>query len=287
MSSRFVSGGIIPGDGTSPAPPPPAGTAATASAITPGAAAPSSTVKSTSSTLSTATPTTTTTSAPQPNPTTASAWSEVESRLQSERLAREAARKSLVEGTNSQNSLYDVLQANKAAKQAAFEEASRLRNQFRALDDDEIDFLDEVEEEKRKEEERIRRETEERLRRFKEAQRGLNEGEEGEVGAGIGENEVGLEWSKGAAGRKRKREKDEKIKGLKRRVSSGVKVEAKEEGISGEGRGEKGVRKVEANASEALTETNALTKATPAPAPSPTVAKPKLGLMDYGSDDDD
>ena len=31
-----------------------------------------------------------------------------------------------------------------AAKQAAIEEQMKLKNQFRALDDDEIDFLDEV-----------------------------------------------------------------------------------------------------------------------------------------------
>ncbi|CAP65397.1 uncharacterized protein PODANS_6_9010 [Podospora anserina S mat+] len=46
-------------------------------------------------------------------------------------------------------SLYEVLQANKAAKQAEFEEKSKLKNQFRALDEDEIDFLDEVERRRR------------------------------------------------------------------------------------------------------------------------------------------
>ncbi|EGO59663.1 hypothetical protein NEUTE1DRAFT_33905, partial [Neurospora tetrasperma FGSC 2508] len=51
--------------------------------------------------------------------------------------------------TTEQKSLYEVLQANKAAKQAAFEEANKIKNQFRALDDDEIEFLEGVAERKR------------------------------------------------------------------------------------------------------------------------------------------
>ncbi|KAH8886899.1 hypothetical protein GQ53DRAFT_693728, partial [Thozetella sp. PMI_491] len=43
-----------------------------------------------------------------------------------------------------EKSLFEVLQANKEAKQAAFEEANKFKHQFRALDDDEIDFLDGV-----------------------------------------------------------------------------------------------------------------------------------------------
>ncbi|KAL0781890.1 hypothetical protein CaCOL14_003225 [Colletotrichum acutatum] len=69
-------------------------------------------------------------------------WELVQKELDAERKRREEARVKSVEG--GEKSLYDVLQANKAAKQAAFEEANKIRNQFRALDDDEIDFLDEV-----------------------------------------------------------------------------------------------------------------------------------------------
>ncbi|KAK1722566.1 N-terminal domain of NEFA-interacting nuclear protein NIP30-domain-containing protein [Colletotrichum acutatum] len=68
-------------------------------------------------------------------------WELVQKELDAERKRREEARVKSVEG--GEKSLYDVLQANKAAKQAAFEEANKIRNQFRALDDDEIDFLDE------------------------------------------------------------------------------------------------------------------------------------------------
>lgn len=55
-------------------------------------------------------------------------------------------------------SLYEHLQAQKAAKQEAFEEATKLRNQFRPLDDSEVAFLESV---KLKEEAKARAEREE------------------------------------------------------------------------------------------------------------------------------
>lgn len=54
-----------------------------------------------------------------------------------------------------------------AAKQEAFEEANRLKNQFRALDDDEIEFLDELRGREREEEARFRKETAEGLDAFR------------------------------------------------------------------------------------------------------------------------
>ncbi|KXH35238.1 hypothetical protein CSIM01_11192 [Colletotrichum simmondsii] len=122
-------------------------------------------------------------------------WDLVQKELDAERKRREEARVKSVEG--GEKSLYDVLQANKAAKQAAFEEANKIRNQFRALDDDEIGFLDEVREAKRAEEERVRRETEEGLVAFRRAQgtgpkRAIGDGdEEGEKGDERGEEEEG------------------------------------------------------------------------------------------------
>lgn len=55
--------------------------------------------------------------------------------------------------------LYETLQANKAAKQAEFEEQAKLKNQFRALDDDELDFLDSVQQSTRAKEDAVRKET--------------------------------------------------------------------------------------------------------------------------------
>lgn len=61
-----------------------------------------------------------------------------------------------------------------AAKQEAFEEAARLKNQFRALDDDEVEFLDSVAQASRAKEDAVRQETTEQLEVFRK-QRALAE----------------------------------------------------------------------------------------------------------------
>ncbi|KAF9460782.1 N-terminal domain of NEFA-interacting nuclear protein NIP30-domain-containing protein [Collybia nuda] len=66
-------------------------------------------------------------------------------------------------------SLAEKLAANKIAKQEEWEEKTKLANQFRALEEDEIMFLDSVRE-KQEEEERQRKEKDgEEVRNFKEA----------------------------------------------------------------------------------------------------------------------
>lgn len=111
-----------------------------------------------------------------------------------------------------------------AAKQEAFEEANRLKNQFRALDEDEVEFLDSVLESTRAEEERVRKETAEGLALFRkqqdEADKKARDGSEGSPtteGLPAGEEES---WTVG--GRKRKRAKGkESLMGMKiRRASS-------------------------------------------------------------------
>ncbi|KAH9884735.1 N-terminal domain of NEFA-interacting nuclear protein NIP30-domain-containing protein [Xylariomycetidae sp. FL2044] len=282
MTSRFVSAGTISGDG---------GEAPAAAAALPPAAEP--------------------TSKPQPDPKwdtaaskRAAEWEAVQKDLEDERRRRDDARKADVEGRGEQ-SLYDILQANKAAKQAAFEEQNRIRNQFRALDDDEIDFLDGVRDGRRLEEERVRRETEEQLMSFRKAQRrggaaaapdkGDDDVSSIPVSAGAGDAADGKEqqldddpaaWGTvGARKRKREREREReaKVKGLavKRRVSGSEKGE---EGGGKELKRNKGVEAVETTekgAAAGATTTTTTTTAVPPP------AKPKLGLVDYGSDDDD
>lgn len=56
------------------------------------------------------------------------------------------------------------------AKQEAFEESIRLKNQFRNLDEDEIEFLDSVLESTRAKEEAVRKETSEQLDIFRRQQ---------------------------------------------------------------------------------------------------------------------
>ncbi|KAI3558134.1 hypothetical protein CABS01_02698 [Colletotrichum abscissum] len=208
-------------------------------------------------------------------------WDLVQRELDAERRRREEARVKSVEG--GEKSLYDVLQANKAAKQAAFEEANKIRNQFRALDDDEIGFLDEVREAKRAEEERVRRETEEGLVAFRRAQgggtgakRAGDGGEEGEEGDGMGgEGEGGDEWAVGP--RKRRRKERERGFGVKREKGGEDKVDEKKADEKGDA--EKGAVK----GSSIGAATTATITTTTAPAP----VKGKLSLVAYGSDSDD
>ncbi|KAI0721298.1 N-terminal domain of NEFA-interacting nuclear protein NIP30-domain-containing protein [Cerioporus squamosus] len=66
-------------------------------------------------------------------------------------------------------SLAEKLAANRAAKQEEWEERNKLGNQFRALEEDEVLFLDSILE-KQREEERLRKELEgEELKNFRDA----------------------------------------------------------------------------------------------------------------------
>ncbi|KAI8949368.1 N-terminal domain of NEFA-interacting nuclear protein NIP30-domain-containing protein [Xylaria longipes] len=218
-------------------------------------------------------------------------WEAVQKDLDDERRRREEARRANAEG-GGERSLYEVLQANKAAKQAAFEEQNRIRNQFRALDDDEIEFLHGVSDEQRAEEERVRRETEEGLADFRERQRavgggGSNDDDVGGAGAGV---EVGNEeWGTAAAGRKRKRDKEKEkgvLKGVKRRTSTGTK----EKGEGKEGGDAPGDGRVKPTSTESVTPKE-VAVAAPLAQTADTIGKPRpkpvLGLVDYGSDEDD
>ncbi|KAF4467539.1 nefa-interacting nuclear nip30 [Fusarium albosuccineum] len=194
-------------------------------------------------------------------------WEAVQQELEAERQRREEQRVKAATGEG-EKSLYDVLQANKAAKQAAFEEQTKLRNQFRALDDDEIEFLDEIRANKHAEEERVRRETEEGLKAFRERQKGgpgdKQEGDEASA------QEGGESWE---VGRKRKRVKEREVKGLRRKASTSEEVSKEEMGV-----------KDEAKQSERGREdTKAVKKVEPSTKPP---VKKGLGLVGYGSDSD-
>lgn len=177
-----------------------------------------------------------------------------------------------------------------AAKQDAFEEANRLKNQFRALDEDEVDFLDSVLESTRKEEDRIRRETAEGLELFRKQQ------EEADKKARIGDEQGAGETSPTveneqwvAGGRKRKRAKEkEGLKGVKLRRSSSA-VDAGP-ASSPEGKSQDNETKSTSVTKEEQPVPKAkATNSTPVSKPPPAASKPKagLGLVDYGSDEDD
>lgn len=206
-----------------------------------------------------------------------------EERKRRQQLREEAASRGSGEA---EKSLYDVLQANKAAKQAAFEEANKIKNQFRPLDDDEVEFLDGVRERKRAEEQRLRRETEEGLKGFRELQSKMSSGE------AVAGDEAAVDGGGWSVGRKRKRRKDEPeglIKGLKRRDSAAA--DALEGGRARQNAGD-GVAGAITDATGStspaakdgqITQESATKPATPVAA----ATKPKAGLVDYGSDDSD
>ncbi|ORY75145.1 N-terminal domain of NEFA-interacting nuclear protein NIP30-domain-containing protein [Protomyces lactucae-debilis] len=68
-------------------------------------------------------------------------------------------------------SLFEKLQQQKAAKEEAFQEANRFSSLIRRLDNDEVDFLADVQEQKQREESMKRRRTEQALSDFRAAQR--------------------------------------------------------------------------------------------------------------------
>ena len=114
-----------------------------------------------------------------------------------------------------------------AAKEEAFQESIKLKNQFRNLDEDEVEFLDSVLESTRKKEEEVKKETSEQLDLFRRQQEEkdkelLEGGEEVEGKAGsptAGESQS--QWAVNARKRKRTKEIDRAgLKGLKLRKSS-------------------------------------------------------------------
>ena len=114
-----------------------------------------------------------------------------------------------------------------AAKEEAFQESIKLKNQFRNLDEDEVEFLDSVLESTRKKEEEIKKETSEQLDLFRRQQEEkdkelLEGGEEADGNAGsptAGESQSS--WAVNNRKRKRGKENDRGgLKGLKLRKGS-------------------------------------------------------------------
>lgn len=125
----------------------------------------------------------------------------------------EAARKAKADlaAQHDGKSLFEILQANKDKKQAEFEERARYKLHV-SLNDEEADYLDSLEEKRRKEEASVKKDTQARLEAFRrqqeeEAAKALEE-EGGDV---VSEEQV--QW---AAGRKRKKGQETSLlKGVK------------------------------------------------------------------------
>ncbi|ERS95197.1 hypothetical protein HMPREF1624_08408 [Sporothrix schenckii ATCC 58251] len=275
MSSRFVSGGAID--------------AATGDAVDLAQVKKQQAASSTTLPLTAApTPATQT---PAAAPTARQAeWAAVEKELEAERQRRAAARTARASGAGQdEKSLYEVLQANKAAKQAAFEEEHRLKHQFRALDEDEVAFLDGIEADARAAAARVAAETAAGLDAFRAAQtkksgRGDGTAEDAEEKEGDDNDTIDKLVDDGGwavSGRKRKRRADKTDRAgafpnLRRKGSSTEKETA--------------ATKAAAGSSASGTTQDAPKPAAAARAPPSAAAskpKPALGLVSYGSDDDD
>lgn len=106
------------------------------------------------------------------------------------------------------------------AKQEQFEEKIRLKNQFRALDEDEIDFLDSVLESTRAQEEAVKKDTADQLEVFRkqreEAEKAMLGSTASDVTPAPAEEE---DWAISARKRRRDKGKDALIPGKKRKAS--------------------------------------------------------------------
>ncbi|EKV15627.1 NEFA-interacting nuclear protein NIP30, N-terminal [Penicillium digitatum] len=142
-------------------------------------------------------------------------------------LEEERRRKAEIGKQDDGKSLFEVLERNKMAKQEAFEEKSRLKNQFRSLDEDEIEFLDSILESTRAKEAAVKRETAEQLEAFRrqreEAQKALLETTSSDVTRVKGE-----EWTALARKRRHDKHRNSLIPGKKRKASVNENVAVKD-----------------------------------------------------------
>ncbi|KAJ5383119.1 hypothetical protein N7517_001030 [Penicillium concentricum] len=149
-------------------------------------------------------------------------WLRAEQELEEERR-----RKAELGKQDGGKSLFEVLERNKMAKQEAFEEKSRLRNQFRSLDEDEVDFLDSVLESTRAQEAAVKKETADQLEAFRrqreEAQKALLGSTSPDVTPVQGED-----WAALARKRRRDKQRDLLIPGKKRKGSATENADGKE-----------------------------------------------------------
>ncbi|KAF3053211.1 hypothetical protein E8E11_011755 [Didymella keratinophila] len=205
-------------------------------------------------------------------------WRQAQREIEEKRREKEELGKQ-----NEGKSLYEVLQANKDAKQEAFEQAARYKLHV-TLNDDEADYLEGILDAKRKEEANVKKETREGLELFRRQQ------EEAERKALEEDNErtpkeEQVQWA--APSRKRKKGPESSLlKGVKLRKSSS----ATDKKDAADRTGDKKKATVDAAGSSAVkpTATTATTADAAVVAPPPKAPTTlALGLGYASSDDDD
>ena len=193
-----------------------------------------------------------------------------------------------------------------AAKQDAFEESIRLKNQFRNLEEDEVEFLDSVLESTRKKEEEVKKQTSEQLDLFRrqqeEADKATIEGDRGGTAEeGTKGEDPGEKWTINKGKRKRVEEK-KGLTGFKLRKSSsssaheggGIDAGAKSPSLPVKSPptepNPNPQPKANASSKDAASTTTPLpstTKATETISKPLAAARSDLGLAGYSSDDED
>ncbi|KAJ5587772.1 uncharacterized protein N7459_003537 [Penicillium hispanicum] len=148
-------------------------------------------------------------------------WLRVQQELEEERR-----RKAEIGQQDGGKSLYEVLQQNKSelspsllAKQEAFEEKTRLKNQFRSLDEDEVEFLDSVLESTRAQEAAVKKDTADQLEAFRKQREEAEKAMLGPTSSEIAPTEE-EEWNISARKRRRDKGKDLLLPGKKRKASA-------------------------------------------------------------------
>ncbi|KAL1306782.1 hypothetical protein AAFC00_005443 [Neodothiora populina] len=188
-------------------------------------------------------------------------------------------------------SLYETLQANKAAKQDAFEESIRLSNQFRSLDEDEVEFLDSVLESTRAKESAVKKETAEQLELFRRQQEGTEKAARlAEAPTNVTKQE-GETWSV----KKRKRGPQKELPGVKLRKASSTaskaieRIDSETKQVTETARVQDGSRSQVHDPvpkpSPPAVSNDAQAAALPTPASQKSPPKSALGLADYSDSD--
>lgn len=186
------------------------------------------------------------------------------------------------------------------AKQEAFEEKSRLKNQFRSLDEDEIEFLDSVLESTRAQEAAVKKDTADQLEAFRrqreQAEKALLGPTSSEV---VAPEEDTDDWT--APVRKRRRDKKESLFPKKRKTSlttnPAEKEPQKDQASQKQGDDSSGTKTLDQKTSTSSQAVPTASKPTEPTQPKPATqtkkkpeAKPapkplvSLGLGDYSSD---
>lgn len=188
------------------------------------------------------------------------------------------------------------------AKQEAFEEKIKLKNQFRSLDEDEVDFLDSIMESTRAQEAAVKKDTADQLEVFRkqreEAEKALLEdGSANVIPAAEAED-----WKIPGRKRRREKKKDSLIPGKKRKsTAEGTGEDSPPTGKKMEGNqptteGEKSTGPAKSGPAAPRQEPQSSpgsnnpgkpaesTKATSSKPTEPPKPAASLGLADYGSD---